>query len=71
MLSAVFAGEDGTLMIGRDAERRARLDPTRFESNPKRRIDEQTLLLGTDIVPVDSAARARRNHSPARRRKAG
>jgi actin-like ATPase involved in cell morphogenesis len=58
MPSAVFAGEDGTLMIGRDAERRARLDPTRFEPNPKRRIDEQTLLLGTDIVPVNEALAA-------------
>ncbi|MEC3974027.1 Hsp70 family protein [Amycolatopsis sp. H20-H5] len=58
MPSAVFADEDGTLMIGRDAERRARLDPTRFEPNPKRRIDEQTLLLGTDIVPVNEALAA-------------
>jgi actin-like ATPase involved in cell morphogenesis len=58
MPSAVFAAEDGTLMVGRDAERRARLDPTRFEPNPKRRIDEQTLLLGTDIVPVNEALAA-------------
>jgi actin-like ATPase involved in cell morphogenesis len=58
MPSAVFAAEDGTLMVGRDAERRARLDPTRFESNPKRRIDEQTLLLGTDVVPVNEALAA-------------
>ncbi|MFI6028280.1 Hsp70 family protein [Amycolatopsis magusensis] len=58
MPSAVFAGEDGTLMVGRDAERRARLDPTRFEPNPKRRVDEQTLLLGNDIVPVSEALAA-------------
>src|SRR3954469_6809263 len=58
MPSAVFAGEDGTLMVGRDAERRARLDPTRFEPNPKRRVDEQTLLLGTDVVPVNEALAA-------------
>ncbi|MDT8914293.1 Hsp70 family protein [Amycolatopsis sp. PS_44_ISF1] len=58
MPSAVFAGEDGTIMVGRDAERRARLDPTRFEPNPKRRIDEQTLLLGTDVVPVNEALAA-------------
>jgi actin-like ATPase involved in cell morphogenesis len=62
MPSAVFAGEDGTLMIGRDAERRARLDPTRFEPNPKRRIDEQTLLLGTDIVPVNEVLAAILRH---------
>ncbi|PFG46418.1 hypothetical protein ATK36_1392 [Amycolatopsis sulphurea] len=58
MPSAVFAGEDGTLMVGRDAERRARLDPTRFEPNSKRRVDEQTLLLGTDVVPVNEALAA-------------
>lgn len=58
MPSAVFADEDGTIMVGRDAERRARLDPTRFEPNPKRRVDEQTLLLGTDVVPVSEALAA-------------
>lgn len=58
MPSAVFAGEDGTIMVGRDAERRARLDPTRFEPNPKRRVDEQTLLLGTDVLPVSEALAA-------------
>ncbi|WP_027942886.1 Hsp70 family protein [Amycolatopsis taiwanensis] len=52
MSSAVFALEDGTLVVGQDAERRARLDPARFEPNPKRRIDEATLLLGTDVVQV-------------------
>lgn len=58
MPSAVFATEDGTIMVGRDAERRARLDPTRFEPNPKRRIDEQTLLLGTDVIPVSEVLAA-------------
>ncbi|WP_092531690.1 Hsp70 family protein [Amycolatopsis arida] len=58
MPSAVFAEEDGRLMVGRDAERRARLDPTRFEPNPKRRVDEQTLLLGDDVVPVNEALAA-------------
>nr|WP_243870136.1 Hsp70 family protein [Amycolatopsis granulosa] len=58
MPSAVFAEENGTLVVGRDAERRARLDPTRFEPNPKRRVDEQTLLLGRDVVPVNEALAA-------------
>ncbi|WP_197322007.1 Hsp70 family protein [Saccharomonospora sp. NB11] len=58
MPSAVFAEEQGELVVGRDAERRARLDPTRFEPNPKRRVDEQTLLLGTDVVPVNEALAA-------------
>jgi hypothetical protein len=55
MPSAVFAAEDGQLVVGRDAERRARLDPARFEPNPKRRVDEGTLLLGDQIVPVTDA----------------
>jgi len=58
MPSAVFAAEDGTLVVGRDAERRARLDPARFEPNPKRRVDEGTLLLGDTIVPVGEALAA-------------
>jgi hypothetical protein len=52
MPSAVFAGDDGELVVGREAERRARLDPARFEPNPKRRIDEGTLLLGDRVLPV-------------------
>ncbi|HEV7648359.1 MAG TPA: Hsp70 family protein [Actinophytocola sp.] len=55
MPSAVFAAEDGHLVVGRDAERRARLDPARFEPNPKRRVDEGTLLLGDQVVPVTDA----------------
>ena len=58
MPSAVFASEDGGLVVGRDAERRARLDPARFEPNPKRRIDEGTLLLGDSVVPVTDALAA-------------
>ncbi|MGB3442796.1 MAG: Hsp70 family protein [Actinophytocola sp.] len=55
MPSALFAADDGHLVVGRDAERRARLDPARFEPNPKRRIDEGTLLLGDVVVPVTEA----------------
>ncbi|GAA4863291.1 Hsp70 family protein [Saccharopolyspora rosea] len=58
MPSAVFATEDGGLIVGRDAERRARLDPSRFEPNPKRRVDEGTLLLGDSIVTVTDALAA-------------
>ncbi|TWP44502.1 Hsp70 family protein [Lentzea tibetensis] len=58
MPSAVFCEEDGTLVVGRDAERRARLDPARFEPNPKRRIDDGTLLLGDKVVPVAEALAA-------------
>ncbi|MFE0024726.1 Hsp70 family protein [Amycolatopsis sp. NPDC059021] len=55
MSSAVYAGEDGLLVVGQDAERRARLEPSRFEPNPKRRIDEGTLLLGDAVVEVTDA----------------
>ncbi len=58
MPSALFADDDGNLVVGRDAERRARLDPARFEPNPKRRVDEGTLLLGDVVVPVTEALSA-------------
>ncbi|MGI5247405.1 Hsp70 family protein [Dactylosporangium sp. CA-139066] len=44
--SSVYAEVDGHLLVGRDAERSARLDPARFEPNPKRRVDDGTVLLG-------------------------
>ncbi len=55
MASAVFLDDDGLLVVGREAERRARLDPSRFEANPKRRIDEGSLRLGDTDVPVTDA----------------
>jgi hypothetical protein len=50
--SCVYAETDGRILVGRDAERSAKLDPTRFEPNPKRRIDDGTLLLGSREYPV-------------------
>jgi len=50
--SAVLADRDGTLRIGRDAVRSARLDPARYEPNPKRRIDESEVLLGERVYPL-------------------
>ena len=44
--SAVYAETDGPLSVGRDAVYSARIDPSRFEPNPKRRIDEDRVLLG-------------------------
>ncbi|HEY0640681.1 MAG TPA: Hsp70 family protein, partial [Pseudonocardiaceae bacterium] len=58
MPSAVFADGAETLLVGREAERRARLDPARFEPNPKRRVDEGSLLLGDAVVPVTEALAA-------------
>jgi molecular chaperone DnaK len=50
--SAVYAEPDGQLIVGRDAVHSARLDPARFEPNPKRRIDDDRVLLGERDVPV-------------------
>src|SRR5690348_6143341 len=44
--SAVYAEPGGALAVGRDAVHSARLDPARFEPNPKRRIDDGLVLLG-------------------------
>ncbi|AGL20520.1 Hsp70 family protein [Actinoplanes sp. N902-109] len=50
--SAVYADPDGTLLVGRDAVHSARRDPARFEPNPKRRIDDDLVLLGEREVQV-------------------
>ncbi|MFI5490922.1 Hsp70 family protein [Actinoplanes sp. NPDC051859] len=50
--SAVYAEPSGLLLVGRDAVHSARRDPARFEPNPKRRIDDDTVLLGEGEVPV-------------------
>lgn len=51
--SAVYAQSDGTLVTGRDAVHSARLAPERFEPNPKLRIDDGAVLLGTEVTVVD------------------
>jgi hypothetical protein len=50
--SAVFLDPSGTLLVGRDAAHSARTAPERYEPNPKRRIDEQVVLLGDAELPV-------------------
>ncbi|SBT46202.1 Hsp70 family protein [Micromonospora auratinigra] len=44
--SGVYADTDGHLHVGRDAQRLAQADPTGYEPNPKRRVDEETVALG-------------------------
>jgi hypothetical protein len=57
--SAVYAEPTGgALVVGRDAVHSARLDPGRFEPNPKRRIDDGELLLGDREVPLVEAVTA-------------
>jgi molecular chaperone DnaK (HSP70) len=50
--SAVFAAADGRLIVGRDALHHARFAPGNLEPNPKRRIDEERVLLGDREVEV-------------------
>ncbi|WP_326999657.1 Hsp70 family protein [Dactylosporangium sp. NBC_01737] len=50
--SAVYLDRSGRLVVGRDAVHSARLDPARFEPNPKRGIDHDAVLLGEAEVPV-------------------
>ncbi|WP_238008188.1 Hsp70 family protein [Dactylosporangium sp. AC04546] len=51
--SAVFGPSDETaLVVGRDAVHSARREPSQFEPNPKRRIDDGTVLLGERTVAV-------------------
>ena len=55
--SAGYAEPDGQLIAGRDAVHSARIDPGRFEPNPKRRIDDGRVLLGDrDLQVVDLVA---------------
>ncbi|GAA4212986.1 Hsp70 family protein [Actinocatenispora rupis] len=52
--SGVYRQDDGTLAVGRDAQRLAVAAPDRYEPHPKRRIDEGSVLLGDTAVPVVS-----------------
>ena len=56
--SSIYLAEDGTIAVGRDADRQARIDPSRYEPNPKRRIDDGEMLLGEDVIPVRRAIAA-------------
>src|ERR1044072_7022958 len=58
MPSAGFAARQAAWGAGRGGGRRARTAPPRFEPNPKRRIDEGTLLLGDRVIAVTEALSA-------------
>ncbi|GLY54315.1 Hsp70 family protein [Lentzea sp. NBRC 102530] len=58
MPSSVYLDEDGSLRVGREAERRSREDPSRYEANPKRHIDKATIKLGEQNLPVNDALAA-------------
>jgi hypothetical protein len=52
LASAVLLGQDGRLQTGRDATYLARGNPERLEPNPKRRVDDDVVLLGDAVVQV-------------------
>jgi WD40 repeat protein len=52
MPSAVYADPAGRLLAGRDALHAGRADPAALEPNPKRCVDDGTVLLGGTEVPV-------------------
>jgi molecular chaperone DnaK len=52
LASAVHLAADGATQVGRDAERAGRLEPAGFEPNPKRRIDDGTVLLAGQGLAV-------------------
>jgi Hsp70 protein/putative pyrroloquinoline-quinone binding quinoprotein len=55
--SAVFRDGTGRLHVGRDALRLGYAEPDRFEPNPKRHIDEESVLLGgVDVAVADLLA---------------
>jgi hypothetical protein len=58
LLSAVWVGADGRLIVGRDAIHASRMDPTRFEPTPKRRIHDRSVLLGESEVTVSALVAA-------------
>jgi type VII secretion-associated protein (TIGR03931 family) len=58
MSSAVYVASDGTLFVGQEADRQAAMDPSRYEPNPKRRIDEGELLLGDTVIRVTDVVHA-------------
>lgn len=49
--SGVYADADGVLHAGRDAQRLARTEPSRYEPHPKRRIDEPAVAVGDRRYP--------------------
>ena len=52
LASGVFAGAQGGLLTGVDAERAAAAHPGGFEGNPKRRVDDGSVWLGERELAV-------------------
>jgi len=56
--SAVFINDEGGPVVGADAVHSGRRKPERYEPNPKRRIDDASILLGETDIPVTSVIAA-------------
>jgi hypothetical protein len=56
--SAVFMNDGGGPVVGADAVHSGRRRPDRYEPNPKRRIDDESILLGETEIPVTSVIAA-------------
>jgi actin-like ATPase involved in cell morphogenesis len=56
--SSVYLDQSAGLLVGRDAAHAARMSPERFEPNPKRRVDEGSVLLGDTEIGVDDVIAA-------------
>jgi hypothetical protein len=56
--SAVFMNDEGGPVVGADAVHSGRRKPERYEPNPKRRIDDASILLGETDIPVTSVIAA-------------
>ncbi|MFY1637235.1 Hsp70 family protein [Solwaraspora sp. WMMB335] len=51
--TGLFVGPDAGLLVGRDALHAARSNPAGFEPHPKRRVDDETVLLRHSGRPVE------------------
>jgi hypothetical protein len=56
--SAVFIDDADGIVVGADAVHSGRRKPERFEPNPKRRIDDASVLLGETDIPVTNVIAA-------------
>ncbi len=73
MPTAVYLTPEGQMLVGRDAEHSARIDPGRYEPNPKRRVDDGVMLLGDRELTVPQVFAAVLGHvgTEARRQLGG
>jgi len=69
MPTAVYLTPEGQMLVGRDAEHNARIDPGRFEPNPKRRVDDGVMLLGDRELTVPQVFAAVLGHVGAEARR--